>query len=145
MRQSLLAPLLLALPFAVQADELLLNDLKAQNGIQLSVDEMKQLIPGAKVTNVLESGSTRNWTNEADGNFVASTDARSSRGAGGAKSSTAQGTWHIGDNGTYCVTLEWKTRSENWCRYIFKVGEKYYGVASVANGTAKAYSFEFAK
>lgn len=145
MRHSILASILLAFSFAVQADELLLSDIKAQNGVQLSVDELKQLMPGAKVTNVLETGSTRNWTNDSDGTFIASSDARSSRGAGGAKAATAQGTWHVGDNGTYCVTLEWKTRSENWCRYIFKVGEKYYGFSSIANGAAKAYSFEFSR
>ena len=145
MRRSLLASFLLVLPFAAQADALLLNDLKAQNGIQLSVDELKQLIPSAKVVSPLEAGSTRRWTNDPDGKFIASTDSRTTMGAAGARSTTAQGTWHIGDNGTYCVTIEWKTVSENWCRYIFKVGEKYYGVGSIANGTAKAFSFEFSK
>lgn len=128
-------------PESVQADALLLNDIKAQNGIQLSVDELRQLMPGAKVTNRTAAGSTRYWTNELDGKFVASSD----NGATTRRPSTAQGTWHVGDHGTYCVTLEWRTASENWCRYIFKVGEKYYGVSSVVNGTTKAHEFEFAK
>ena len=144
MYKSVLASFLLALPLAAQADTLVLNDLKAQNGIQLSVDELKQLLPSAKVFNRTEAGSTRIWTNELDGKFTASSDNKAKvTGKGG--SSTAQGTWHIGDNGTYCVTLEWRTASENWCRYLFKVGAKYYGVSSVTSGTTKAHEFEFSK
>ena len=139
--QSILASLLLALSLPAQADALLLNDLKALNGVQLTVEELRQLMPGAKVVNRTEGGSTRYWTNEPDGKFVASSD----NGATTRRPSNAQGTWHVGDNGTYCVTLEWRTASENWCRYLFKVGEKYYGVSSVASGTAKAHEFEFSK
>jgi hypothetical protein len=145
MHQHMLASFLLLLPLAVQAEALVLSDLKAQNGIQLSADELKQLLPGAKVVNHTEAGNTRRWTNEPDGKLVASND-------GGAKvrwtrhsSSSGDGTWRIGDNGTYCVTLEWKKSSEDWCRYLFKVGAKYYGVGSAANSTAKAHEFEFSK
>ena len=145
MHRHILASFLLVLPLAVQAEALVLNDVKAQNGIQLSADELKQLMPSARVINRTEAGSTRRWTNEPDGKLVASND-------GGAKArsskhpvSTGEGTWHIGDNGTYCVTLEWKKSSENWCRYIFKVGTKYYGVSSATSGTAKAHEFEFSK
>lgn len=143
MHRSILASVLFALPLAAQADALVLNDIKAQNGIQLSVDELKQLMPSAKVVNRSEAGSTRIWTNEPDGKFVASSDNKGAKVAG--KASTAQGTWHVGDNGTYCVTLEWRTASENWCRYLFKVGAKYYGVSSVTSGTTKAHEFEFSK
>jgi hypothetical protein len=139
--QSILASFLLALSLPAQADALLLNDLKAQNAVQLSVIELRQLMPSAKVVNRTEGGSTRLWTNEPDGEFIASSD----NGATSRRSSQARGTWHVGDNGTYCVTLEWRTASENWCRYLFKVGEKYYGVSSVANGTTKAHEFEFSK
>lgn len=141
MRHFTFAPMLFVLSLSAQADALLLNDLKAQNGIQLSVEELQQLMPRAKVTSRTEGGSTRYWTNEPDREFVASSD----NGATTHRSSQAHGTWHIGDNGTYCVTLEWRTTSENWCRYLFKVGEKYYGVSSIASGTTKAHEFEFSK
>lgn len=141
MLRSILASVLLALPMATQAGDLLLSDLKAQGGVQLSADELKQLMPNAKVVSYYEE-STRRWKNDPDGKFVASGDAR--RHISG-KSQTAQGTWHVGDNGTYCVTLEWPRRSESWCRYMFKVGDKYYGVKSIADGTSKAYEFEFSK
>ena len=144
MLRSILPSVLVALPSAVKAGGLVLNDLKAQNGVQLSAEELRQLMPNAKVVSYTKEGSTRRWTNEPDGKFVASSDVRRDISKLG-RSSTAQGTWHVGDNGTYCVTLEWPKRSENWCRYIFKVGGKYYGVKSVADGAEIAHEFEFTK
>ncbi len=141
MHQLILASFLLVFSLSAQAQALLLNDLKAQNAVQLTVDELRQQMPSAKVVNRTEAGSTRRWSNDQDGTFIASSDSRGSTG----RQSQGKGTWHIGDNGTYCVTLEWKTSSENWCRYIFKIEDKYYGVSSIANGRAKAYEFEFAK
>jgi hypothetical protein len=143
MLRFMIATILLALPLAGQAGDLVLNDLKAQNGIQLSADELHQLIPNAKVVSYLD-GSTRNWTNGSDGKLVAYGDARGSLKRLQA-SATAHGTWHIGKNGAYCVSLEWPKRSEKWCKYIFKVGGKYYGVKSVTDGTATAHEFEFSK
>lgn len=143
MRRPIVVSVLLALPLSALAGDLLLSDLKAQGGVQLSADELKELLPNAKVVSYYEE-STRRWKNDPDGKFVASGDSArhiSSRG----KAQTAQGTWHVGDNGTYCVTLEWAKRSESWCRYIFKVGDKYYGVKSLADGTSKAFEFEFSK
>jgi hypothetical protein len=145
MLRSALAFILLSLPMAAQADSLLLNDLKSQNGVQLTADELKQLMPSAKVVSYYVEGGTsvRRWVNEPDGKFTASSDVRRNIGAG--RSATAQGTWHVADNGTYCVTIDWRTRSENWCRYIFKVGEKYYGVRNLSDGATVAHEFEFSK
>lgn len=135
---------LLTLSAVSHAQGLVLNDLKAQNAVQLSAEELKSFMPNAKVVSYTLQGSTRRWTNEPEGKIFASTNA-----AGVSMGSTAgaqgPGTWHTGDNGTYCVTIEWKTLSENWCRYIFKLGDKYYGVASVANGGTRAIPIEFSK
>jgi Protein of unknown function (DUF995) len=145
MYKSLTASLLLTISMHIHADPLLLDDLKSQNGVQLTVDELKVLMPGAKVVSQAgTTGSTRRWTNDLDGKFVASSDNRSGSGGHGGNT-TAQGTWSITDNGTYCVTLEWRRLTENWCRYIFKVGDKYYGVSSIDSGTTKAHEFEFSK
>ena len=144
MLRSIFAVVLLTLSLAAQGDGLVLNDLKAQNGVQLSADELKQLMPNAKVVSHHKEGSTRRWTNEPDGKFVASSDQRRDISRLG-KSASAPGTWHVGDNGTYCVTIDWRERSENWCRYIFKVGEKYYGVKTVTDGATIAHEFEFSK
>jgi len=27
---------------------------------------------------------------------------------------------------TYCVTIKWNRTTEDWCRYVFKAGDKYY-------------------
>ncbi|MBU1692115.1 MAG: DUF995 domain-containing protein [Gammaproteobacteria bacterium] len=144
MLRSILVSVLLTFSLAAQADGLVLNDLKAQNGVQLSADELKQLMPNAKVVSHSKEGSTRRWTNEPGGKFVASSDVRRDISKLG-RSSNGQGTWHVGDNGTYCVSLDWPKRSENWCRYMFKVGEKYYGVKTVSDGATIAHEFEFSK
>jgi hypothetical protein len=144
MLRSILVYVLLTLSLAAQAGGMVLNDLKAQNGVQLSADELKQLMPNAKVVSYQKEGSTRRWTNEPDGKFVASRDIRRDISKL-MRSATGQGTWHVGGNGTYCVTIDWRERSENWCRYIFKVGEKYYGVKTVNDGATIAHEFEFSK
>jgi hypothetical protein len=143
MLRLILVSVLLAFPVVAQAGDLVLKDLKAQNAVQLSTDELNQLMPNAKVINYITGGS-RWWTNELDGKFVAYSDV--SRGVKKLMTpATAQGTWHIGKNGTYCVTLEWPRRTEKWCRYIFKTGDKYYGVKSVDDGDEAAFEFEFSK
>ena len=143
MRPNMLASMLLVVPVVVQADPLTLNDLKAQHATQLSADELKALMPGAKVSHLTAGGSTHYWTNEPGGQFVASSDNQASMGR--SRGSQAPGTWRVADNGTYCVTLEWRAATENWCRYIFKLGTKYYGVGALANDQAKAQEFEFSK
>lgn len=137
---------LLGLPLAVQAEDLVLNDLNARGAVQLSADELRQLLPNAKVVSHREE-STRRWTNGLDGKFVAGSDARQHRLASASpqRGGTGQGTWHVGENGSYCVTIEWPKRSENWCRYMFKLGDKYYGVKSVADGANPAWEFEISK
>ena len=143
MLRPIVVSVLFALPLSSQAADLMLSDLKAQGGAQLSVNELKQLLTDAKVVSYHEE-NTRRWKNDADGKFVASGDARRHI-SGSGKPRTAQGTWHVGDNGTYCVTLEWPRATESWCRYMFKVGAKYYGVKSLTDGTSKAFEFEFSK
>lgn len=125
-----------------------LSDLQARNAVQLSVAELKALLPGAKVKNLTRQGSIRHWTNESNGEFVASTDGKGgygSAGSGVGRTSTGAGTWHVADNGTYCVQIEWKRTSEQWCRYIFRMEDKYYGVKSLKDGASVAYEYEFAK
>jgi hypothetical protein len=143
MIRFILAFILLVLPSAAQAGDLVLKDLKAQNGVQLSADELNQLLPNAKVTSYF-SGSTRTWKNEPGGSFTALSDFRRSMKPGMAQA-TGQGTWHVGKDGAYCVSIDWPQRSEKWCRYLFKVGGKYYGVKSIDDESAIAHEFEFSK
>ena len=129
---------------APAADILVLNDIKAQNGVQLSAGELKELMPNAKIVSYTPAGSTRRWSNDSDGTFTASSDNRG-RSGGAGKPGQGRGTWHVADNGTYCVTIEWPASSENWCRYIFKVGADYYGVKSASGGTETANRLEISK
>lgn len=138
---QILVSILLLSPLVAQSGEVGLGDLKAQNATQLSRDELSQLLPGAKVFSDYR-GSTRGWKNEASGKFVASSDGRREATKIG-KQITGHGTWHIGDNGTYCVTIEWPKLTENWCKYIFKTGDSYYGVKSLSDGAAEANKFGF--
>lgn len=129
------------------ADPMHLSDIKSANGQQLTVDDLRSLMPGAKVTNVITNGSTHKWINKPDGTLNATSDNRAGVGSGTRMNAVAQaqGTWSVNDNGSFCVNLEWRAMTENWCRFMFKVGDKYYGVTSLANGAAIATEFSFEK
>jgi hypothetical protein len=120
-----------------------LADVKANNGIQLSAAELQGLMPGAKVVSRTQAGSTRSWTNKVNGTFSASSDGRGTAGGRNAYG-VGEGTWRVADNGRLCVTIQWNRQTEDWCRYIFKVGDKYYGVGRFADD-APASEFEFSK
>lgn len=106
------------------------TEIKAQNPVQLSADDLKQLIPGAKVVSRTNAGSTRMWTNKPDGTFSASSDGRGSTGGRG-YSSSAEGTWRIDEQGRWCVKIQWTGAVDDWCRYMFKAGSKYYGYSQL--------------
>lgn len=131
-----------ALALAQESSRLKLRDILAKGAKQLSAEEVQQLVPGAKVTSVSASGVTRRWENSADGKFVAfgldpTTTTPRMRNFQGL------GSWRIGDNGKYCVTLEWTKGTEQWCRVLFKVDDKYYGVKSADNENADTHELEF--
>ncbi|VVE28504.1 hypothetical protein PAQ31011_03539 [Pandoraea aquatica] len=138
---------LLSVPGLACADPMHLSDIKDANGQQLSVDDLRSLMPGAHVTNVIQNGSTRKWVNESGGSLNATSDNKGNIGSGGRSVQVAHatGTWSVNDNGAYCVNMEWRALTENWCRFMFKVGDKYYGVTSLANGAAIATEFSIEK
>lgn len=140
---ALIAAASLAPLSAAWADPMHLSDIKSANGQQLSVDELRSLMPGAHVTNIINNGSTRKWINEPDGSLNATSDNKGNIGSGGRSVQVAHatGTWSVNDNGSFCVNLEWRAVTENWCRFMFKVGDKYFGVTSLANGAAIATEF----
>lgn len=118
-------------------------DVKAKSGAQLSAADLNQLMPGAKVVSRTQAGSTRMWENKPDGTFVASSDGRGSTG-GKNVSGTGNGTWKVTPEGRYCVAIQWNRISEDWCRLMFKVADKYYGVGKL-DEAAIANEFEFSK
>jgi len=133
-----------ALAQAQQSSNLKLRDLLAKGAKQLSVAEVQETVPGAKVTSVSASGVTRRWANDADGKFIASgfdpttTTPRM-------RSFQGSGSWRIGENGKYCVTVEWPRATEQWCRVLFKLDDKYYAVKSADDENADAHELEFRK
>ena len=142
-RSPLIVALLTFGPFHI-AQAMTLADAKAGNATQLSVSDLRQLMPDAKVVSH-EGNNTRLWQNKANGTLVASTDRWDGSGFGrDVQSGVAQGTWGIGEEGSYCVSIQWSNESEDWCRYIFKVGDKYYGFTTL-DKAAGGSEFEFSK
>ncbi|WP_313953249.1 DUF995 domain-containing protein [Accumulibacter sp.] len=146
MRTALAAILLVCASTQVLGQEpnsLKLSDLNAQGATQLSKDELQALLPGAKVQSRTGQGSTRNWENSADGSLVASSDNRGGSSSTAGVHASARGTWQLADNGTYCVLLEWKRTTEQWCRFVFKSGDKYFGVKSTSDQSSVAHELAF--
>lgn len=143
MRQFLFAVPFLLFSSLASADNLTLGELKAQNAVRLGLEELKALLPNASVSYTTSEAVTVKWKNELDGKFWAS----SSNGHFNTGTSAKPGTWRIDDNGSYCVIIERDRSQENWCRYMFRVEDKYYGVNTKAmkNEKALALGFEFSK
>ena len=120
------------------------GDLKAQNAQQVSGAELQAMLPGAHVVNRTSGGSVRNWTNNPDGTFIASSDGRGTSGSGRYTPSTGRGTWRIDDQGRLCVTIQWPRNPDDWCRMIYKAGGKYYGVGRT-DDSATTMEFEFTR
>jgi hypothetical protein len=119
-----------------------LRDLDAQGRVTLTRDELNQLLPGAKMSRLTAKGNTQFWKNDAGGSFVISSDNRDK----GGRNSTAQGKWHIAEDGRYCVLIEWNVNpTEEWCRYIVKAGADYYAVKTDKTATEKVYKFTISK
>lgn len=120
-----------------------LADLDAAGRVTLTKDELTALLPRAKMSRTSGRGNTHFWKNESDGSFIISSD---NRHTGGGRPTTAQGKWHIADDGRYCVLIDWKTiATEEWCRYIVKSGADHYGTKSDKTGTEKVYKLVIAK
>ena len=119
-----------------------LRDLDAQGRATLTKEELTQLLPNAKMSRVSPQGQTQIWKNDPSGRFIVSSDNRTTAGP----NTTAPGTWHISDDGRYCVLIEWKTYgAEEWCRYIVKSGSGYYSTKSDKTLTERVYRLEISK
>lgn len=125
------------------AARLSLSELRERGATQLSREELQTLLPGSKLIHVSAAGYTRRWENAIDGRFVATGEG--TRIFASARFVSGRGQWHIGDGGTYCVSIDWPGQVEQWCRYVFKSGDKYYGIASLDKEEAKATEFVLTK
>jgi len=141
MRYMMLFAALLMVCSVASGQVLTLTDVKAKSAVQLSADDLKQLLPGATVQNQTQSGATVRWKNSLSGDFVASNDGR---GHSPPAMFTGSGTWKIDDKGAYCVQIRWPWSRDDWCRYVFKAGDKYYAFDTLED-TAQSWEFEISK
>ncbi len=118
-----------------------LGDILAKGAKQLSADQVNALVPGAKVRNINVGGAVRTWTNESGGKLIAQSDDPTQRHLGN-KRPQGPGTWRV-QNRKYCVSIEWPLKTEQWCRVLFRLDDKYYGVKSADDPEAVALEFEF--
>ena len=86
----------------------------------LSKEDVAQLLQGATVDFTSARGNRLNWKNELDGTMLASS--LNSKGRG----TTKQGSWKIDDKGRFCVSIDWPSNLEEWCRTVVKDGDAYY-------------------
>jgi hypothetical protein len=119
-----------------------MRDLDAFRPVTLSKEELTKLLPDANMSRLNAKGDAQRWKNDSSGKFIISSD---NRAIGGGNSST-QGKWNISDDGRYCVLIEWRSvPAEEWCRYIVKAGDAYYGTKSDKSGTERVYRLEISK
>ena len=71
MLRSLVVPILFSASALAGAQTLNFADVKAKNATQLGADDLRTLVPGAKVVSRTSQGSTRTWENKPDGTFTA--------------------------------------------------------------------------
>jgi len=135
--------LLLALSAPAAAQVSTLGDVKMKGGVRLSAQELRDLMPGATVVSRTQAGSTRHWQNRPDGTFTATSDGRGQSGGRNTYAS-GEGTWRVTDEGRLCVTIAWPRSPDDWCRYMFKLDDRYYGVGTLSNEST-ASEFEFTK
>ena len=136
------APLVLVAQLASGQEVAVLADLDAQGRVTLTKDELSQLLPTAKMTRVTAKGNVNVWKNDSGGSFVISSDNKDVQG----QNSTAQGKWHISEDGRYCVLIEWRRNpTEEWCRFIVKAGADYYATRSDKTSTEKVYKLGISK
>ncbi|HEY7742597.1 MAG TPA: hypothetical protein VIA19_06075 [Burkholderiales bacterium] len=133
----------LIIPAAGIAQEMTMADVP--NLQRLTGDELRQALTGAKVTHKTRHGSTRHWYNNADGKFTASTDSQGYKGAPTAYPTTGAGSWHISPKDQYCVAIEWRRDTENWCVFVFRSGERYYFSARQNDPAARVREIWFRK
>ena len=125
---------------------LTVRDLDAQNPKRLTLAELQQLLPGAKMSRLTAAGWQHYWTNEPGGSFVVSASNMNPGISRSQAASTAQGKWHIADDGRYCVLIEWKRNpTEEWCRYILQTSDGYYATKSDQTKAEKVYKLDIRK
>ncbi|MFM0167301.1 DUF995 domain-containing protein [Paraburkholderia sediminicola] len=91
----------------------------------LAHDEVMTLISSATVRRYFPE-SEANMTTKEDGSVEYFYKPGKAHFAHEGKILHAQGTWTVGQDGRFCVSLTWQsTASTHWCRFIFQTGTGY--------------------
>jgi hypothetical protein len=130
-----------AAPYAIGQQPSTLADLDALSPAALTRQELLDLVPNAKVSRVITNGNLHIWINDPDGTFIVSSDNRATNGV----PATGRGKWHITDDGRYCIFIQWRTNSEEWCRFVLNASGTFYTAKSLKPGTEKIYKLDFKK
>jgi hypothetical protein len=134
--------LVLLTELAFGQESLVLRDLESKQPSKLSKEELQHLLPGAKMSRVIANGNTHYWANDLDGTFVISSDGKATSNLAVGFSRSYPGKWHISDDGRYCVLIDWRRNTEEWCRYLFKTTDGYYSAKSDKVGTEKVFKLD---
>jgi hypothetical protein len=133
--------LLAQAPLVLAEEPSVLRDLEPLSPTPLTAAELKELLPGAKMTRRIPSGNTHNWTNDPDGTFIISSDNSSTTG----RYVTARGTWSVSPDGRYCIRVEWSRSTDDWCRFVLRTTDGYYLVKALKPGTETVYPVRISK
>ena len=88
--------------------------------VPLPREDVAQLLQGATVDFSSSKGNRLSWKNDLDGTMLASSVGSKGRGT------TKNGTWKIDEKGRFCISIDWPSNLEEWCRYVVKDGDIYY-------------------
>lgn len=115
------------LAFAVLGSLVSISALAQDGAVKMTREELLAFLPGTKVTHISQAGSERRWTNEPDGSLYANSNNKLYGSPTGSRIVGQSGTWKVNDEGKYCIDIDWKRASENWCAYVIKgEGDTYY-------------------
>lgn len=115
------------LAFAALASIVAINAFAQDGVVKMTREELLSFLPGTKVTHLSAGGSERRWTNEPDGSLYANTNNKTYGSITGVQTAGHGGTWKVSDDGKYCINIDWKRVSENWCASVLKgPGDTYY-------------------
>jgi hypothetical protein len=116
--------------------------LRAGPATRLGAEELKTLIPGARVVYTDPRGTTSTWWNNDDGTLTATQDRTTLAIVSG------RGRWRLGADATYCIAIEWQSGAtgrwfESNCHQLWRLEDTYYGAAPGAAGPQRPARFRF--
>lgn len=137
---ALLASALVVSAFDAASQARSLEEAQAGGAAPLSAQEVKDLVTLTKAEFTAVNGTSRRWTHEADGSFVASRD------RGPTTRRSGRGTWSVKEDGAYCLNFDWGSAdTDGWCRLLYKLDDGYYAFGRDAKPDTRSGRYVFSK